>query len=1057
MPDITVLNTAFKIFRIKELISPKLKTILVVLFLTFSIPVFANVYYVSADGNDRNPGTSESAAWQTLAKVNRTIFHPGDVILFQRGDVFHGSLKINYSGAPDAPIMYGAYGKGANPVISGFVHATNWKLHGDNIYRAYLYSGKKLNMVNVNGNNTPVGRYPNRGYLTINSFNNSASWIISNQLSGGLNWKGAEVVIRKNRWTLTRDPIISQLNNKIIFNNTSRKNIISNEFGFFIQNDLKTLDKPGEWFYDGTYLYIYYNSLPSDTLVKAGIVDTLVAINDKKNITFSELTFTGANSDAFNSTNSYNINILNCNILYSGNNAISAEGGSQLKIEHCVIQHSYNHAIYSWVDNTEIRSNEIKYTGLVPGAVRWSFGMTAISSNGDNTFIEYNKIENSGYNGIHLRGGNTTIKNNFINNFCMVVDDGGGIYTSSTRYPNRVIIGNIIINGISAPEGTNRTYCMADGIYLDEPISDVLTVGNTVAYCSAGIKLHRAFNNKIEKNTTYGNEKQLQFLNLKGEEALSGNVIDNNIFVPANEKQLAIYFSSVIKDIDFGTSSSNHYTIYKETDKNFFINYPGYTNNYLTFQEWKNRTGKDLNSQLSPAPEDPNAVIFEYNAEKNPKSIPISYPMVDATGEKHQHNVIIPPYSSVILFPDTDTIGNKGSAIEFEEDISICKGEKYCGWGEPGKYVRTMKSINGNDSVITTNLWVNDTFLVTENITITKGENYLDWTEPGRYERVFSSSSGCDSTVITNLTIKVPDAVEVEEYVAICQGQEYIDWNTTGEYKRTFSAVSGADSIVTTKLEVKPVYKIAEDITIPPDSSYNGWTNPGEYTRTLTSVNGCDSIVTTQLFFSPYYSAEEINICEGGSYEGWTETGEYKKSLKTESGKDSIVTTFLWVNPVYTIIEDTTILENENYFGWNETGQYQRVLTSVEGCDSIVVVNLTVEKIPEKIPNEPLADPNNPYFEWSASKKYQREYNPVISYDFKMYPNPAKNFVFIDYTYKPNMETKIELLNDRGKTLFTMSANSALNKIPVYRYPSGMYFVRSLNSQNEFVKKLIIE
>ncbi len=638
-----------------------------------------------------------------------------------------------------------------------------------------------------------------------------------------------------------------------------------------------------------------------------------------------------------------------------------------------------------------------------------------------------------------------------------LTDDGGGIYTSSTRYPNRVITGNIIINGISAPEGTNRTYCMADGIYLDEPVSDVLTVGNTIAYCSAGIKMHRAFNNKIEKNTVYGNEKQLLFLNLKGEEALSGNVIDNNIFVPANNSQLAIYFSSVINDINFGTSSGNHFTVYKETDKNFFINYPGYSNIYLTFQEWQKNTGKDLNSKLSPAPEDPNAVIFEYNAERTPRSVPLRYPMVDAVGEKYKKTIVIQPYTSVILFPDTDTTDNQESAIEIEEDISICKGEKYSGWSEPGIYNRTLKTRTGQDSIVTTNLWIKDTILVTENITIMKGENYLDWTEPGQYERIFTSSTGCDSTIITNLTVKNPQTVKVEEYVSICQGQEYSGWDTTGVYKRTFSTVSGGDSIVTTKLEVNPIFRITEDVNVPPDSSYNGWTTPGEYTRILTSVTGCDSIVTTYLFFSPYYTSEEISICEGNSYEGWTETGEYKRNFKTKSGKDSIVTTYLWVNPAYTLIEDTIILEDENYFGWNESGQYQRILTSSSGCDSIVVVNLTVETIPEKIPNEPLKDPDNPYFKWSASEKYQREYNPVISYDFKMYPNPASTVVNIDYTYKPYLKTDIELINDQGKTLIKQPVKSALNKIYIFQFPSGKYYVRSLNIHNETVKKLIIE
>lgn len=77
-------------------------------------------YYVdSAGGNDTNPGTSASAPWATLAKVNGTTFQPGDKILFKSGGVWTGQLWPKGSGTNGNPIVIDSYGSGAKPIING--------------------------------------------------------------------------------------------------------------------------------------------------------------------------------------------------------------------------------------------------------------------------------------------------------------------------------------------------------------------------------------------------------------------------------------------------------------------------------------------------------------------------------------------------------------------------------------------------------------------------------------------------------------------------------------------------------------------------------------------------------------------------------------------------------------------------------------------------------------------------------------------------------------------------------------------------------------------------
>lgn len=76
-------------------------------------------YYVDPAGNDSNHGTSPSAPWQSLGKVNGTVFQPGDQILFKRGGTWFGTLSPQGQGDSSATIRLSSYGEGAKPLIHG--------------------------------------------------------------------------------------------------------------------------------------------------------------------------------------------------------------------------------------------------------------------------------------------------------------------------------------------------------------------------------------------------------------------------------------------------------------------------------------------------------------------------------------------------------------------------------------------------------------------------------------------------------------------------------------------------------------------------------------------------------------------------------------------------------------------------------------------------------------------------------------------------------------------------------------------------------------------------
>jgi hypothetical protein len=78
----------------------------------------SKMYFISPLGDDNNNGISASTPWKTLSKVNATAFSPGDVILFEGGQTFAGSLYITSSGTSGFNIKFASYGSG-RAIING--------------------------------------------------------------------------------------------------------------------------------------------------------------------------------------------------------------------------------------------------------------------------------------------------------------------------------------------------------------------------------------------------------------------------------------------------------------------------------------------------------------------------------------------------------------------------------------------------------------------------------------------------------------------------------------------------------------------------------------------------------------------------------------------------------------------------------------------------------------------------------------------------------------------------------------------------------------------------
>ena len=648
---------------------------MVLICLTSSF-AYATDYYVSSSGNNSANGLSLSTPWQSISKVNSasSSFNPGDRILFKRGERFYGSLQISKSGSSGSPITVSAYGTGANPVITGFTTISGWNNYGGGIYSKSLSCQSKPNMVAVNNVNTPIGRWPNTGFLTIDSHTSNTS-VTDAELPTSPDWTGAEAVIRITPYIYDRNKITSHSGNTLNYISGSGNNA-RDGYGYFIQNSIKTLDKTGEWYYDGSTFYMYFGTNnPENYVVRVSTLDQLTYLIDKNYITFDNLAFEGANIYGLQLSNSDYITVQNCSINFTGGTAIYGpwNGTSPYcKISNNKISNTNNIAIQLMGNHTNayLINNNITNTGTIIGMGGSGDGTyCAIVTRGENTTIQNNSIENTGYVAINFSGNNITVINNLINTFNLVKNDGGGIYTyvgTGITFTGQKITGNIVLNGLGYRAGIPNNEVHACGIYTDDRVKNVVVSNNTVANCnSTGLYVHNAHEIEISGNTFYNNGierpdfgSQILFVHdtYSPNDPIRNIKMNNNILFARTESEVVIAFSTTDNDIaSFGTADNNCFA--KPINNSLIARTwtSGWNGAAImrSLSGWQSISGQDKNSYISPiSVNDVNKIRFEYNASNSNKVVSLDGSYLDVKGTKYPGTITLLPYSSAVLMVD---------------------------------------------------------------------------------------------------------------------------------------------------------------------------------------------------------------------------------------------------------------------------------------------------------------------------------------------------------------------------------------------------------------------
>ena len=638
----------------------------------------ATNYYVSNSGSDGNSGTSESLAWKTLTKVNSFSFKPGDQILFERGNVWTGTIVVKSSGTSGSPILYGAYGAGANPVISGFTTVTGWVNEGSGIYSKALTVDSAPEIVTINNVQYAKGRTPNSNrynpkvsdYYHIDAIQDDNIIVDSECDAAVTNWKGAEIVIRSsNYWDWTIETIESHSGTTLKFRSSGDPNAVG--FGYFIQNDVRTLDQLGEWYYGAGKFYMYFGTAnPNNYTVKVSTVDKVIDVNTKDYVTVKNIKIEGGNLHGISTTEDY-LTVDNCYFDFNYT-AIYAYTAHDLTVTNCNITHSLDRGIYDhWnSDGAYIANNTIDSTGLVIGAFNGDIAACSMMGitvdyahqvySDKKVIIEYNKVLNSGSNGINIGGDNAIARYNYINGFCMSRADGGGIHRTGTNdFFNMVYDRNIIFNGIVSDDRlglpAGKTNSRQFGIYLDVYSYYVTISNNTISNVAGGIHLLGAQNVNIIDNTVYSCRTGV-ILHQRdaGTDPIRGVKMNGNVVVNYDPNYNILSARSETDDlVQFGDIDKNYYNsnTVNETPIATMVN--TWRATYMSLPEWQTNTSFDVNSCKSPqCITGSNDLKFLYNTTKSSKTVSLSEPMIDAKGTKYSSIITLQPYTSLVLIKD---------------------------------------------------------------------------------------------------------------------------------------------------------------------------------------------------------------------------------------------------------------------------------------------------------------------------------------------------------------------------------------------------------------------
>ena len=266
-------------------------------------------------------------------------------------------------------------------------------------------------------------------------------------------------------------------------------------------------------------------------------------------------------------------------------------------------------------------------------------------------------------------------------------------------------------------------------------------------------------------------------------------------------------------------------------------------------------------------------------------------------------------------------------------DASICEGDSiwlgYYWETVPGTYENTFETIEGCDSVVTTNL------SVLSAITLSLQSTTCNAADTGVFIQFLNNPNGCDTIVETTVMLSPSDTTFISG--STCNSQN------AGTTTTLLTNQNGCDSlIISTNTALPP-----EDTTLLEaftcDSMAVGITQ-----AIYLNAGGCDSLVITTVSLSPADTNYLFGISCDPSHIGTTQL-----LFETAEGCDSLV-----ITTITSGVPDTTYV-NTTSCDSSSLGVFEEILTGQDMCDSLVITAVTYSESDHTDLNSLSCDPDD--------------------------------------------------------------------------------------------------
>lgn len=402
--------------------------------------VMKRFYVDPVNGRDSNAGSSDSplrtigAAKAIVRQYKAANSMTGNIEVILRGGEYLLDSTIKFdagdSGENGYRIRYMAY-PGETPVINGGEEVHGWELYRDGIYRAYIGTGRKTDILSENGAFCTKARYPNEGYstavlgadgLSVNSFGFKGEDVPKvenvNDMVVSV-WAGGDEGIHNWFQDYLSAREVDFETHTIRMTGKASENIGPGS-RYFLEGCLEFLDSPGEFYVNPEEGYIYYYPINENIteqniiMPAAGIIFNLGGSNPDKCV--SALDFVGltiSNTDrgqnGFTMVNAADIRIEKCHILNIGQKGIFANGDIQdIQVKNCLFEQIGEDAIH--FHGTTISAEDVNKYNTVVGNRLDKLGVIYGAANpiwanqSDYNYIANNVVSNSSRFGIEVSG-----------------------------------------------------------------------------------------------------------------------------------------------------------------------------------------------------------------------------------------------------------------------------------------------------------------------------------------------------------------------------------------------------------------------------------------------------------------------------------------------------------------------------------------------------------------------------------------------------------------------------------------------------------------------------